>query len=192
MKIDALVQKIRELEGELDRNIEEHRQQFSYVIKNKRVQFEQAIRQRHIELKTSLSRYLYASGILAIIFAPIVYSLMIPLVLLDIFVSIYQFTCFPVYGIKKVKRSDFIALDRHHLAYLNALEKLNCVYCGYANGLLAYVREIAGRSEAHWCPIKHARRVQGPHPYYWGFSDYGDAEGYARKETEDSPTKRYL
>ena len=190
MKIDNLVQNIRKLEGELDQVIDEHRQQFKYVVKNKRVEFEKAIRQRHLELRTGLSRYLYESGILALVFAPVVYSLFIPLVLLDIFTSVYQFLCFPVYGIRKVKRSDHIALDRHHLAYLNALEKLNCVYCGYANGLLSYVREIAGRSEAHWCPIKHARRVKGPHPHYWSFSDYGDAESYAQTGDKTKTTAR--
>jgi hypothetical protein len=30
----------------------------------------------------------------------------------------------------------------------------------------------------YWCPIKHARRVLGPHPHYEGFADFGDAEEY--------------
>jgi hypothetical protein len=32
-----------------------------------------------------------------------------------------------------------------------------------------------------WCPIKHARRVLGPHPYYQGFADFSDAEGFRGK-----------
>ena len=71
-----------------------------------------------------------------------------------------------------------MVIDRHHLAYLNAIEKLNCVYCGYANGVFAYVREIAGRTEQYWCPIRHAKRVRSPHAHYRTFVDYGDAEGY--------------
>ena len=63
---------------------------------------------------------------------------------------------------------------------MNALEKLNCAYCSYANGLIAYVREIAGRTEQYWCPIKHARRVIGAHPGYAAFMDYGDADGYRK------------
>jgi hypothetical protein len=31
------------------------------------------------------------------------------------------------------------------------------------------VREVASRTEIYWCPIKHARRVLGPHPHYQGF-----------------------
>ena len=67
-----------------------------------------------------------------------------------------------------------------HLAYLNALEKLNCAYCSYANGVIAFTREVAGRTERYWCPIKHARRVLGAHPHYSEFVDYGDAEAFRR------------
>jgi len=58
------------------------------------------------------------------------------------------------------------------------LQKLNCIYCGYCNGLISYMREIAARTEQYWCPIKHARRTAGPHDRYAGFVDYGDAEGF--------------
>jgi hypothetical protein len=68
--------------------------------------------------------------------------------------------------------------DRRYLAYLNALEKLNCAYCSYANGLIGYVREIASRTEQYWCPIKHARKLVAAHPRYASFADFGDAEGY--------------
>ncbi len=59
-----------------------------------------------------------------------------------------------------------------------ALEKLNCAYCSYANGVIAYVREIAGRTEQYWCPIKHARRAIGAYSHYAQFHDYGDAGGF--------------
>ena len=98
--------------------------------------------------------------------------------LLDLFVSLYQLTCFPVFGIPAVRRSDYIVLDRGHLAYLNLIEKINCSYCSYANGLIAYVREIASLTEQFWCPIKHARRVMAAHTRYVKFVDYGDAERY--------------
>ncbi len=121
---------------------------------------------------------------LVVLTAPFIYALIIPLVLLDIFVSIYQAVCFPTYGIEKVKRSDYLVFDRGHLAYLNALEKLNCAYCSYANGLLAYAHEIAGRTEAYWCPIKHARKTAGAHANYIDFVPFGDADAY-RKRVED-------
>jgi hypothetical protein len=43
------------------------------------------------------------------------------------------------------------------------------------------VREVAGRTEQYWCPIRHARRIRGAHPRYSEFVEYGDAEGYKRK-----------
>jgi hypothetical protein len=119
-----------------------------------------------------------------VITAPVTYSVVIPLVLLDLFATVYQAICFPVYGIAKVDRRKYLAFDRRRLAYLNALEKLNCEYCSYANGLIAYVREIAGRTEQYWCPIKHAIRVRATHEHYRRFLDYGDAKAY-RDELED-------
>jgi hypothetical protein len=93
----------------------------------------------------------------------------------------YQAICFPVYKIPKVRRRDYLVFDRHHLAYLNIIEKINCAYCSYANGAIAFMREVAARTEIYWCPIKHARRMLGPHPYYQGFADFGDAEGFREK-----------
>lgn len=59
------------------------------------------------------------------------------------------------------------------------LEKFNCIYCGYGNGLAAYAKEIIARTEQYWCPIKHATHVKDPHSRYHHFFEYGDAEGYA-------------
>jgi hypothetical protein len=77
-----------------------------------------------------------------------------------------------------VRRRDDFIIDKHHLRYLNAVEKLNCFYCSYANGLVAYAREIAGRTEQYWCPIKHARSAKGPHGHDDRFVAYGDAQAY--------------
>jgi hypothetical protein len=74
-------------------------------------------------------------------------------------------------------------MDRNRLGYLNGIERVNCTFCSYANGLLAYVREVAARTEQYWCPIKHARPVPAPHPRYHTFLDYGDAAGYRRRLT---------
>lgn len=101
--------------------------------------------------------------------------------LTDIFVSLYQAVCFPVYGIPKARRKGYIAIDRNKLRYLNLLEGLNCMYCSYSNGMLAYVVEIAGRTEQHWCPIKHVRRIQYAHDRYSHFLPYGDASAYRER-----------
>jgi hypothetical protein len=109
---------------------------------------------------------------------PIIYLGIVPFSLLDLFLTLYQVACFPIFGIPRVKRRDYLMFDREHLAYLNLLEKLNCAYCSYANGLCAYATEIAARTEQHWCPIKHAKRLSAPHSRYWRFLDYRDAKSY--------------
>jgi len=109
---------------------------------------------------------------------PFIWFCLLPIVLLDLVLTIYQAVCFPIYGIPKVRRRDFVLLDRRRLAYLNLIEKLNCEYCSYANGIFAYATEIAARTEQYWCPIKHALRMKGVHSRYQHFFDYGDAEGY--------------
>lgn len=154
-----------------------------YELRQGKVWFSEEIKREHRKLKTSLLRYVLHSRILAILTAPFIYAVIIPFVLLDLFVTVYQTVCFPVYGIPKARRRDYIAIDRNKLRYLNALEGFNCLYCSYGNGVLAYAVEIAGRTEQHWCPIRHARRVQNAHDRYAQFLPYGDAAAY-RKELD--------
>ena len=152
-----------------------------YELRNGKVWFSKEIKREHRRLKTSLARYVLHSRFLAIVTAPFIYACIIPFALTDLFVSLYQAVCFPVYGIPKARRQDYIAIDRNKLRYLNAIEGLNCMYCSYSNGLLAYVVEIAGRTEQHWCPIKHARRIQHAHDRYSHFLPYGDASAYRER-----------
>jgi hypothetical protein len=121
------------------------------------------------------------AGPLSLLTAPVIYLQALPLLLLDLFVTAYQWTCFPIYGIDRVPRGRYVWLDRHRLPYLNTLERLNCTYCGYANGVIAYVREVTARTEEYWCPIKHRRRIADEHRLYDGFYDYGDEAGYRRR-----------
>ena len=109
--------------------------------------------------------------------------------LLDAAVEIYQLVCFPIYGIPKVHRQDYLVFDRGRLAYLNTIEKIGCVYCSYANGLLAMVAEIAARTEQHFCPIKHAHRMLQTHSRYGKFLPYGDARAY--REQSDAVAQAY-
>lgn len=175
---EKLLTRIRELQDELEEEFSRRRTAFRYALENDRVVFEAEVRRQHRKMRVRLLTFLRRTRPLTVITAPVIYSLIVPFVLLDLCVTLYQRICFPVYGIDRVRRADFIRIDRHHLAYLNALQKLNCVYCGYCNGLIGYIQEIAGRTEAYWCPIKHAARVGAQHAYYAQFVDYGDAEGF--------------
>ncbi|MBZ5557980.1 MAG: hypothetical protein LAO77_11965 [Acidobacteriia bacterium] len=111
---------------------------------------------------------------------PVIYSLLVPLVLLDAWMTLYQWCCFPAYGIPRLRRGAYFVMDRHKLAYLNAIEKVHCTYCSYATGLVTYARDIAAQTEQYWCPIKHGRAIPPPHALYHAFVDYGDAIGYHR------------
>jgi hypothetical protein len=182
-KLQSLIEAIKKLEQELAQEFQKKQAEFSYKVQGKKIRFDQEIRKQHKLFATRISRYLKESEIQNILTIPFIWSCLIPALFMDAIVSLFQAVCFPIYKIPKVKRSSYIVIDRHSLSYLNGIEKLNCMYCGYFNGLIAYIREIAGRTEQYWCPIKHARRTSGFHSRYSKFLEYGDAESY-RKELD--------
>jgi hypothetical protein len=185
--LDLLTEKLRSVEAEIEAEMAKRREELRFQVVNHRIVFEQEVLRLQRAIKTRALRYLIEANPLMILSAPVIYSLIVPIALADIWVMAYQAICFPVYRIPKVRRRDYLVFDRHHLAYLNIIEKINCAYCSYANGAIAFVREVAARTEVYWCPIKHARRVLGPHPHYQGFADFGDAEGFQTrlKQMED-------
>jgi len=177
-RMRELAEQIVRLQSELDREIESRRKQLGWSLKEGLLRFEHGIAAEHRRFKMGAAQYLVRSDWATILTAPVIYAAIVPLVLLDGCMSLYQAVCFPAYRIPRVRRADYIRFDRSHLAYLNWIEALNCRYCSYANGLIAYVREIASRTEQYWCPIKHALRITDPHQRYLAFLEYGDAEGY--------------
>lgn len=178
---EALSKRIRSLEKELQTALEEKERAFGYHWDHGKAKFEEDVLSQHRRLKQGLFPYILHSRFLVLVTSPLIYLGFIPFVLLDLFLALYQGICFPVYGIPKVNRADFLIFDRGRLKYLNLLERINCMYCSYANGLCAYVTEVAARTEQHWCPVKHAARLRSPHSRYPHFFDYGDAQGYRRQ-----------
>ena len=181
--LDRLHQTEQELQQEVDHLLEQKREQFHYQMRRGKVVFEKNVRRWQRQHRTGLWKYLRQAPLLYILTAPLIYGMVLPLFLLDISLTIYQQICFRVYRIPRVRRADYLVIDRHHLAYLNIIEKINCVYCGYGNGLIEYGREITARTEQYWCPIKHAERTLDPHHRTLAFADYGDAQSY--KEIRD-------
>jgi hypothetical protein len=178
---DDLHRRIKILEDELQTALEEKERAFHYYWVKGKAKFEKEVLSQHRELKYWLPLYILHSRFLAVITAPVIYAGFFPFLFLDLFLTIYQGVCFPIYGIPRVRRADYLVFDRGHLKYLNLVERLNCVYCSYANGLCGYVTEISARTEQQWCPIKHARRLRAPHSRYTRFFDYGDATQYQRQ-----------
>lgn len=109
---------------------------------------------------------------------PIIYSMFVPLLFLDICVTFYQATCFPVYNMAKVSRGDFIIFDRQELKYLDWVSKFHCTYCAYGVGVIAFVSAVIGRTEAYFCPIKHQSRATAPPPPPPPFLEYEEPEDF--------------
>jgi len=176
-RIEELLASIKVLEKELREEIQRIRID-TYEIRDRTVRFTDEIRAHHKAHAMRLFEYLRHAQLKHVLTAPVIWLCVFPALFMDLLVSLYQAICFPVYGIPKVRRRDYIVLDRHYLAYLNIIQKANCLFCGYFNGLLAYVGEIAARTEQYWCPIKHASQLKVEHSRYKRFVEYGDSEQF--------------
>ena len=177
-RVKSIVERMRAAEAELAAELEKTRAEVFAAFEEKWADSRDELFKRQRALRVSLWNYVRGARLGVMVTAPFIYAVIFPALLLDLFVTVFQALCFPAYGIPKVRRADYIVFDRRNLAYLNILEKLNCAYCSYVNGLFAYVREIGARTEKYWCPIKHVRKLIAPHAHYADFVEYGDAEAY--------------
>ncbi|WP_366834232.1 hypothetical protein [Rhodoferax sp.] len=183
-QIAKILAQMAALESDLRTAVQEQESKMFFQIKGKRVEFESSVKAAHRKLKKNFFRWLVTNRPQNLITGPIIYGMIFPLVMLDLCVSFYQWACFPIYGVTKVRRADYIVFDRHHLGYLNFIEKFHCTYCEYGNGLMSYMAEILARTEQYFCPIKHAHKILGTHARYNRFLDYGDAADYEAKLEE--------
>ncbi len=177
-RIVQLLDRIVELQRDLEDELEQRQAQFRYHFEKRRIRFETEVLESQRKFRIGLFQFIRKARVTSLLSIPVIYGLAFPLLLVDLSVTLYQWICFTLWGMERVRRRDYLVLDRGQLAYLNLIEKVNCLYCSYANGLASYIREVASRTEQYWCPIKHARRVNQPHSRYWHYSDFGDAEGY--------------
>jgi hypothetical protein len=183
-RINQILARMAALDAELRSAVHEQESRMFFQIDGKRVEFERSVREAHRRLKTNVFRWLVTNRPQNLITGPLIYAMIVPLVLLDACVSCYQWACFPIYRIAKVRRADYLVFDRRHLEYLNFIEKFHCTYCEYGNGLMSYMAEILARTEQYFCPIKHARKILGTHRRYNRFLAYGDAENYEARLEE--------
>jgi hypothetical protein len=177
-ELGRLLEDMRVVQEQIEEFFDTARTRFRYTLEDGRVRFSREVQEFQRRYRVSSLRYLLDADLSSVLTAPVIYAMVVPLAVADISFTLYQHLCFRAYGVPRVPRADYLVIDRHRLAYLNSIEKLNCVYCGYGNGVLAYTREIIARTEQYWCPIRHARRVHGAHDRYPRFFDYGDAESY--------------
>lgn len=183
-KINDILLQMATLEAQLRDAVQMQESKMFFQIKGRRVEFEQSVSQAHRKLKTGVLSWLIRDRPQNLLTGPLIYGMAVPLLMLDLCVTVYQWICFPIYGITRVRRADYLVFDRRHLGYLNAIEKFHCTYCEYGNGLMAYMTEVLARTEQYFCPIKHARKILGTHGRYNRFLAYGEAEAYEAKLEE--------
>jgi len=180
-RISQILDQITALEHELHTVIEQQEGRLCCKVEGKCVTFERAVKEAHVKVKTGVFSWFRTVRPQNYLTMPIIYSMIFPLALFDLFVTLYQATCFPIYRITKASRANYIIIDHQHLSYLNIIEKAHSMYCSYAAGLLAYAQEITARTEQYFCPIKHAQKILNTYSHYKYFLNYGDADNFHGK-----------
>lgn len=118
---------------------------------------------------------------------PFILGMIVPLVFFDICMEIYHRIGFSLYNLEYVPRKSYIKIDRHKLSYLGFPDKIWCAYCGYANGLLGYAKEIAAQTEKYWCGIKHQPAPDFYDPeHHKDFIEYGNEQEYKKRYNKNA------
>lgn len=177
-KINDILKEIDKKKKELLKEYELLKETYSYYIEWRKVIFSKKTKKYNKKFKEWLLRYIFTAKVRHLISIPFIYGMVFPALFLDLFLIIYQQTCFRLYGIPFVKRKDYIIYDRRFLDYLNVIQKVNCIYCSRVNWLFSYAVEVAWRTEKYWCPIKASRKINGWHSWQKHFADYGDPEWF--------------
>ena len=119
------------------------------------------------------------SSILSI---PFIWGMLIFFIIFDIGLEIYHQIGFRIFQLPLIDRKKYIKIDRHKLTYLSFPDKLRCMYCGYANGVLAYAVKITGDTEEYWCAIKHEKDNDFVEPSHQkDFVEFGDEAEFVNR-----------
>lgn len=180
-KIEQLFTDIKNKKEEIYTEYSKLREKYWFTIKKWKIIFNSDAIKKNKTFKKSLWSTIFTPWMRDFLSIPFIYVVFVAFVILDWFLFMYQQTAFRLYWIPLVKRSDYIIFDRRHLDYLNIIQKFNCIYCSYANWLLSFAVEIAGRTEKYWCPIKHAKKMKWWHDWQGEFADYWDPELFNKK-----------
>jgi len=183
-RIKEMIEEIETMKKKLGEEIDKEEKYVNYEISNGHIKFDKESFKRQKENMMHLWDWFSEIPLLQLLSAPVVYMMIVPAVLLDIMLFVYRNVVSRIFKIEFGKRSDYIVYDRQYLGYLNVVEKLNCLYCAYFNGLMQYTASIAGRTEFYFCPIKHAKKIAYKHEYYDTFLSYSDGDTYQKKLKE--------
>lgn len=182
-KISYILKEIKAKKQDLIKEYEKLKEKYGFSFMKGKIIFSNEKKKELKLFRKSIFESIFNVRIREMISIPFIYSMIIPALILDIFLFIYQQTAIRLYGIPITKRSDYIVFDRKHLAYLNLIQKINCLYCSYVNWLFSYWVEVAWRTEKYWCPIKSAARKKWWHDWEEYFADYGDPIWFKKEFT---------
>ena len=127
-----------------------------------------------------------------LITGPIIYSMIFPIVLLDFCMSFYQWSCFPIYGIRKFARKDFIIFDRQELRYLDWISKFHCTYCAYGVGVVSFASQVVSATEAYFCPIKHHSKRLSDKQINYEFLPFEEPDSFDYTSYLETSRKRQI
>lgn len=189
-KITELIKRIDELNDALKKEHARLAEKYGFSLRERKVVFLERIRERNRQFRIPAWRYVVPRHIRHFLSLPFIYAMIVPAVILDLFLTVYQWAAFPLYGIPKVDRREFLIYDRRYLDYLNVIQKVHCLYCSYVNGLFSYAVEVAARTERYWCPIKAASHSKQHHGWYKDYADYGNPEEWKEKFNDHTAFNR--
>src|SRR4029079_7831823 len=89
-RLDGLLAHIAQLEQEVEHEVNRARAQWRYRVEAGRVRFERDVHLAQQRSKQSIPHYIRESSPLNILTAPIIYSMVVPIALIDASFTIYQ------------------------------------------------------------------------------------------------------
>jgi hypothetical protein len=93
-QLAVLMEKMRSVEAEIEAELAKRQEALRFRFESDRIVFEEEAQRIHRAIKTRISRYLLDANPLIVLTAPVIYSVLIPILLLDIFVIAYEAICF--------------------------------------------------------------------------------------------------
>lgn len=85
-RVQELVSRIHALELELEKELKHHARNLASDFDNKRIRYEQEVIVQQKRFKMGLFKYLWTADLRSYLSAPFIYSLIFPLIILDIFI----------------------------------------------------------------------------------------------------------
>jgi hypothetical protein len=97
-KVRQLMAQINVLEDELRTVVHQAEVPLFYRVDGKRIRFDKSVREAHQRSKTGLLQWIFKSRPPTVVVAPVIYGLIVPLLFLDLGLTVYSPYAFPCTG----------------------------------------------------------------------------------------------